>query len=193
MEHKLNLSDKLDFSEIDLTAPEKIVKEFLEQLAEETNNIILGNIKTYNGPVTSYVKTGFSTIASALGTMDRDVDIQSDLGKIGTENHKFECYLYTPEYVNYKYRVFFMKYNIANYPVSLILEEGVAKSISNGSGYIFNCENREDLEKLLFKIFTSKKLISIMQELVRINQTKKLENEEWEKLESGTTDDEAID
>ena len=42
--------------------------------------------------------------------MDEEIDIQTELGKIGQEIHKFECYLYTPEYDKYKYRLFFVKY-----------------------------------------------------------------------------------
>lgn len=35
------------------------------------------------------------------------------------------------------------------------------------------CSTREELEELIYKIFNSKKLISVMQELIRINQSKK--------------------
>lgn len=103
MEKKLNISEKLDFNDIDLTAPEKVISEILTQLNEETNGIICGDIVNYNGHVMSYTKTGLSSLAVAIGTADKDVDIQNDLGKIGQETHKFECYLYTPEYDKYKY------------------------------------------------------------------------------------------
>ena len=172
---KLNITEKLDFDDIDLTAPEKVVGEVLDQLSEETNGIVLGKIIPYSGHVVSYTKAGLSTIALALGTAaEKEVNIQNDLGKIGQDTHKFECFLYTPEYEKYKYRVFFIKYDVANYPVDVILEESVARSVSGAnSGYLFKCNTREELEDLIIKIFTSKKLISIMQELVRINQSKK--------------------
>ena len=32
MEKKLNISDKLDFNDIDLTAPEKVISEVLDQI-----------------------------------------------------------------------------------------------------------------------------------------------------------------
>lgn len=121
MEKKLNISDKLDFSDIDLTAPEKVISEILAQLSEETNGIICGNIETYSGHVMSYTKAGFSSLAIAIGSAEKEVDIQNDLGKIGQETHKFECYLYTPEYDKYKYRVFFIKYDTSNYPVNIEL------------------------------------------------------------------------
>lgn len=173
MEKKLNISEKLDFNDIDLTAPEKVISEILIQLNEETNGIICGDIVNYNGHVMSYTKANFSSLAAVIGS-DKEVDIQNDLGEIGQETHKFECYLYTPEYDKYKYRVFFVKYDTSNYPVNIILEKSVARSISNSnSGYVLSCATREELEELMYNVFTSKKLISVMQELIRINQSKK--------------------
>lgn len=179
MEKKLNISEKLDFNDIDLTAPEKVINEILTQLTEETKGIIRGDIVVYSGHVMPYTKANFSSLAAVIRS-DEEVDIQNDLGKIGQETHKFECYLYTPEYDKYKYRVFFVKYDTSNYPVNIILEESVARSISgNNSGYIMTCSTREELEELVYKIFNSKKLISVMQELIRINQSKKaLKNED---------------
>ena len=180
MAKKLNISERLDFNDIDLTAPEKVIEEVLTQVSEETNGIVLGKIASYSGHVMSYTQTGLSSIAAVIGaTADKEINIQKDLGKIGQESHKFECYLYTPEYEKYKYRVFFVKYDVANYPVSVILEESVARSVSgNNSGYVFTCNTKDELEDLIIKIFTSKKLISVMQELVRINQSKKVSKTE---------------
>ena len=45
MSKKLNLSGMLDFSEIDLTAPDKVVEEILKQIPEVTNNIVSGQIE----------------------------------------------------------------------------------------------------------------------------------------------------
>lgn len=174
MSNKFNFGEKLDFTDIDLTAPDKVIEEILSHLPEETNGIILGKIQPYGGHVFSYKKTSFSGIAEALGTVEKTVDIQTDLGKIGQETHKFECYLYTPEYEKYRYRVFFVKYDTANYPVHLILDESVANSISGtNSGYVHICETRSALENLVYSIFNSKRLVAVMQELIRINQAKK--------------------
>lgn len=175
MDKKFSFGEKLDFNDIDLTAPDKVIEEILSQLPEETNGIIMGKIQPYSGHVFSYKKAGFSGIAEALGTVDKTVDIQTDLGKIGQETHKFECFLYTPEYDKYKYRVFFVKHDIANYPVDVILDESVARSISgSNSGYVHTCNTREELENLVYNIFNSKRLVAVMQELIRINQAKKI-------------------
>jgi hypothetical protein len=40
MEKKLNIVEKLDFDDIDLTAPEKVISDVLTQLTEETKGII---------------------------------------------------------------------------------------------------------------------------------------------------------
>ena len=69
-----------------------------------------------------------------------------------------------------------MKYGIANYPVQFTLEESIARSIQNGnSNYIVTCNNRGEVEDLLVKILTSKKVLGVMQELIRIYQAKKSE------------------
>ena len=37
---EFNISDMLDFSDIDLTAPDKVIDEYLTILSEQTHNII---------------------------------------------------------------------------------------------------------------------------------------------------------
>ena len=181
MNKKFNFSENLDFNDIDLTPPDEVIEEILSQLPGETNDIVRGRIQAYGGPVLSYKRTGFSGIAEALGSTEKTVDIQNDLGEIGQETHKFECFLYTPEYDKYKYRVFFVKYDIANYPVDIILDESVSRSLSTGSSkYIYTCNTREELETLVYNIFNSKRLVAVMQELIRINQAKKIVKSEME-------------
>lgn len=176
MGKNLNLSEKLDFNVTDLTAPDRVIEEILSELPKETNGIILGKIEAYNGPVFSCTTFQLSeltngNLAEALG--GKTVDIQKDLGEIGQEEYKYECFLYTPEYDKYKYRVFFVNYSISNYPVDIILEESVAESISDSGAYVYKCGTREELESLIFRIFSSKRVISVMQNLIWINQAKK--------------------
>lgn len=171
---KLNLNEKLDFNDIDLTAPNIVVEEILAELPTETNGIIAGQIKPYGGPVFSYKRPGLSGLSVALGTADKQVDIQSDLGEIGEETHKFECFLYTPEYEKYRYRMFFLKYHVSNYPATVILENSVARSVfGTDGGYIHKCNTRQELETLIVNVLTSKRVLAVMQELIRVNQAKK--------------------
>lgn len=177
MSNKLNISGMLDFSEMDLTAPDQVVKEILEQLPDNTQNIIRGSIEKYDGHVTSY-KSVATSLAQALGTISSQthIDIQDDLGKFGEEEQKYECYLYTFAYTKYKYRMFFMKYGIAHYPVQFTLEESIARSIhGTNSNYIITCNKREEVEGLLIQILSSEKVLGVMQELIRICQAQKNE------------------
>lgn len=174
--NKLDIRGKLDFSEIDLTAPEKVIDNFFDELSNETQGIVLGRIQPYDGHVESYTRRGWASsisLAVAIDSADKVIDIQDELGASGEIDHKFECYIYTPAYEHYKYRVFFLKYGVSNYPTKIVLEQSVAESISIGnSSYVYNCNNRNELEELLIAIFSSKRLISIMQEIIRIYQSK---------------------
>ena len=79
-----------------------------------------------------------------------------------------------------------MKYGIANYPVQFTQEESIARSIWGvNSNYIVTCNNRGEVEDLLIKILTSKKVLGVMQELIRIYQAKKNE-ETIEMVETST-------
>lgn len=182
MSKKLNLSGMLDFTEMDMTAPNKVVEEILQQLPENTNNIIHGRIEEYTGYVASYtIANPALKLGEALASFgtENHIDIQDSLGKLGETEKKFECYLYTSSYDEFKYRMFFMKYGTAIYPVRFTLEESIARSIhgsnSNYSSYFFSCNNREEVEELVFKILTSQKILGVMQELIRIHQAKTVE------------------
>lgn len=191
MDRKLNIADKLDFSEIDLTEPNKIVEGILRQLNGETKGIVSGAISAYNGHVMSYTTT-MNTLGSVIGniTQEKHVDIQDSLGKVGAEIQKFECYLYTAGYTKYRYRIFFMQYGIAHYPVQFILEESIAQSIGgNGASYIFTCNRCEEVEELMLRILNSKKVLGVMQELIRIYQAKKESGELTKMLETSSEDE----
>lgn len=174
MNKKLDFTGMLDFCEMDLTAPSKVVEEILQQVPEATNNIIFGRINEYSGHVTSYttIKTSLAETLESI-TGEKRVDIQDNLGKQGEEEHKYECVLYTSAYKDYKYRMFFMKYGIAHYPVQFTLEESIAQSIQGINTYIVTCDNREAVEDLMLNILTSKKVLSVMQELIQVYQAQK--------------------
>ena len=79
------------------------------------------------------------------------------------------------------------RYNVSNYPVTVVLEESIAKSISGTSGeYIYTCDTRNELEELVVNVLTSKRIITVMQELIRVNQSKR----NLEKTTETTTDEE---
>lgn len=189
-----SLKDKLDLSEIDLTPPDEIVKNFLSELPDITKNMVIGKLETYKGHVETYTTTELiyppRTINQMLSDMcpkhatDKEprepkevvkrVDIQNDLGKQGEKYRDFECFLQTPQYEKYKYRLFFMRYGLAKYPVQFTLEESIANSISSlNSRYIVKKNNRAEVESLMSSIFSSPKVVNVIQELIRISQSEK--------------------
>lgn len=177
MEKVLNLNGKLDFEEIDLTPPDKVIEGILNQLPKETNGIISGKIVAYEGNIFSDRISILSGLQGAFKSVDKLTDVQSSLGEIGGEKHKFECFLYTPEYDKYKYRMFFAEYGIANYPVSIVLEESIAENLQGADfGYVYRCSERRNLEELMVSILRTKRIVQVMQELIRINQVKKKED-----------------
>ena len=170
-----SLKDQLDLSEIDLTPPDEIVKNFLSELPDITQNMVMGKLEPYKGHVESYAINSLEKLRKQLlGDDMRSGDIQDDLGKQGEEYIQFECFLYTPQYKKYKYRLFFMRYGLAKYPVQFTLEESIANSIpSLNSRYIVKRNNRAEVESLMHLIFSSPKVVSVIQELIRISQSEK--------------------
>lgn len=175
MDKKFDFSTRLDFNDIDLTAPNVVVEEIASQIAESTNNIIHGTVAPYSGHVFSYTQKGGLGLSLALGTEDRRIDIQTTLGRQGEEKHKYEFFLQTPSYKSYKFRVCYLQHGISNYPVTVVLEQNIANSIFSdvNASYIIKCIDRADLEELIVKVIYSKPVIGVMQELIRINQIKK--------------------
>lgn len=200
---KLNLSSRLNFDDIDLTAPDIVVKELALQIAQETNGIITGTVEKYDGPVVSYtaVPAVLSGFQSVLGTSEKKIDIQESLGKFGEKTSKYEFYLSTPTFEQYQYRICFLQYGVANYPAKVVLEQSVADEINQhgiNSNYIYTCNNRKELENLIAKIIFSKRIISIMQELIHINQIYQHQNQtsqidEQIEYESIPNDDETME
>lgn len=176
MGRKLEINGKLDFNDIDLTAPNKVMEEIVNQLSSETNGIICGKVATYSGHIVSYKTSGLSGLRAALD-VEKHVDIQTTLGKQGEEYQKFEFYLHTPLSKQYKFRICYLQFGIGNYPAKVVLEQSIADDIYSemNSGYIVMCNNRTELEDLIYSILNSKRVINVMQELIRINQIEKEE------------------
>lgn len=181
---KLDLSSRLNFDDIDLTAPDIVTKELALQIAQETNGIITGNVEKYDGPVVSYMASAglsaLSGLQTAFGTAEKKIDIQESLGKLGETSNKYEFYLSTPAFKQYQYRICFLQYGVANYPTKVVLEQSVADEVNQhgiNSNYIYTCNNRKELEDLIVKVIFSKRIIGIMQELIHIHQIYQHQNQ----------------
>lgn len=174
MTNKIELKDKLNFLEIDLTDPCVVVNEILSQLPDQTDDIILGKIERYSGPVETYTKKRANLAALVSGTSgDEEVDIQRHLGRFGISDYKYECYIYPRVFEHFRFRLFLMQHSDANYPVRLVIEETVAKS---SLGYTETyCATRDDFENTVVKILTSKRTVQLLQEMIRVHQIKSKE------------------
>lgn len=177
MSKKLDISSRLNFAPVDLTAPDKVIKNLCDQLSEETNGYIIGAVEQYDGKIESYTqKSSMATVAAMLGESEKKVCIQKSLGKIGNEIKRFEFYLKTPAYEDYKYRILFIEYGTGNYPVKVVLELGVANEVLDShGGYKITCKNPDELEDLIFRVLSSEHIIHVMQELLNIKQIKDAE------------------
>lgn len=171
MKNKFDFQGKIDFNDIDLTSPEIVIETLIKDLSESTNNIIIGKIEEYSGPIHSYTDNGIDAIKIALGNTSRRVDIQEKLGKISSGRKKYEFYLNTPLYEHYKFRICFISFGVGNYPVEIVLDQGIVDEMyGEDEDYILMCDNKDEFEELIINIINSDRVISIMQELVRIHQ-----------------------
>ena len=66
---------------------------------------------------------------------------------------------------NYKYRVMFVEYGIAFFPVYLTLDESIALEL--GAEESMECANQEELEKIL----NSEKIEKVINNLLTIGKT----------------------
>ena len=150
---KLDFSRQLNFDNVDLTAPNIVIENIVSQIKDATNEIITGNVEPYKGLIFSNNNTHVvASIQAALAANSGSVDIQEKLGKQGEEDNKYEVYLTTPVFNQYKYRICFIQYGVANYPVTVVLQRSIAielKDILRGRDYIFKCDNRPELEELI--------------------------------------------
>lgn len=162
------VKEKLNLEDVDMVSPVKILEKASCEIEEITGGLVKGVISVYDGPIRSYKMTSAITAAIVrMAAAEQNYDIQDDLGEIGYEDEKYDFCFIAPSLPNYKYRLMFMSFGIGGYPVELVLQEEVGEEIYNGSKYIFTADDRKELEALLERIFSSQKVIHVVQELVR--------------------------
>lgn len=185
MSKSLNLKEKLNFNNVDLTAPDHVIQDVAAEIAKETDNIIEGKIETYDGPMFSYSrKSGVAALSAALSGALENVDIQDSLGKQGTSSKKFEFYLSTPAYPQYKYIICYIEYNPSHYPVNIVLDQNISDSLKDTlPSYEVSVDTPSELEELFYSIITSPVVINVMQELIRVHQAQSQNNKNLQTLD----------
>lgn len=169
----LDIKGKLKFDADDLTSPDMTIAEIGTQLESVTNGLVKGIVNSYDGPIESYnFSSGMAALIAALGTStSQKYDIQNDLGEIGYKSLKYEFYLTSSIFPNYKFRVMFFEYGLGGYPVKIVLEQGLADEIlkKEGADYIFEVPAQNELKNLVISILNSEKAIRVMQGLINVS------------------------
>lgn len=177
-----DLRTDYDFSATNSITPDIVMKDICNELEKVTNGFVTANVCEYEGKIESYDTLGaMAALATTLQATMR-VDIQDKLGAIGEANFKYELYLSASQIENYKYRVLFIGYGIAGYPVKVVVEQDIADELNNreNSGYIYTVESKDEFEKLLISILNSKTMQKVIQNLIIASNRKLLEKKDNE-------------
>ncbi|MDE7204912.1 MAG: hypothetical protein K2O91_24120 [Lachnospiraceae bacterium] len=171
---KYGLKSDYDFSELNVITPDMVMRDICDELNEITKGFVIGNVCEYEGQIESYdMMSTMRSLSESLAAATR-TDIQNQLGAIGEANFKYELYLSASKVENYKYRILFVGYSVDGYPVEVVVEQGIADELNKaeGLGYIYTIESKEEFEDLLVKIFNSKIIQKVIQNLITVSNRK---------------------
>ena len=177
-----DLRTDYDFSATNSITPDIVMKDICNELEKVTKGFVTANVCEYEGKIESYDTLGaMAALATTLQATMR-VDIQDKLGAIGEANFKYELYLSASQIENYKYRVLFIGYGIAGYPVKVVVEQDIADELNDreNSGYIYTVESKDEFKKLLISILNSKTMQKVIQNLIIASNRKLLEKKDNE-------------
>lgn len=132
-------------------SPKKILEEQCRYLNEDTDGVVIGRVAGYPKDIELYFADTSTDALSADQTFSagsgrigespamKKIDIQKELGEVGKEGFTYEFFLTSKGTPDYKFRVLFMRYDITGYPVTIVLEEGIAAEIDHyKKGYIYH-------------------------------------------------------
>ncbi len=159
---------KYQFELVDKYPPFTVVQNALKEIETETRGYVVGKIASYTGHIQSYTKrTGLAASLEAFqGSQTVEVDIQDSLGAQSNVDNRFEVYLSVKGLQNYKYRMMFIDYGAISYPVTVVLNDTLARVYSNKYGDTFTIKSMKELENVLDKVIHSEPLTQIIQSLI---------------------------
>lgn len=175
-----NLKEKLDLEDVDTVSPISILENTAAEMEGITKGLVKGVVAPYDGPIKSYsIVSPLAALAASVAEASTQThNIQEDLGKIGYNERQYDFCLIAPNLPNYKYRVLFMSIGIGGYPVEVVLQEEIAQELFNGRKYVITVQNRGEYETILQRVFSSDKMIGVIQELIyaaQIDQTQSVD------------------
>lgn len=163
-------NNSFNFNLVDTKEPVDVIKEQIGVISKRSRGYVSAHIKDYSGPIQSYTyktPTGLGHVTKGFATeKEVEFDIQTKLGEIGSERHKYEVYLSVKGLPNYKYRMMFVSYGSISYPVTIVLNDDIAEDIRTGYSYTQMVKSLEELEELLNKILESYMFHELVQSMI---------------------------
>jgi len=164
-----------------INPPEKILESQCDILRKLTNGWVVAKIAKYDGKTSSDHETSsdhkfdLKTLLINMVSLPQESEsepepepepfnVQQDLGEVGDNSFSFEFYITSPHAPHYKFRIMFLNYSLEFYPVKLVLDECIAKSIGE-TGYILRCESEEAFIDALDRIFSSSEVERVINSL----------------------------
>ena len=169
LQEKFVRFDLYDYKEI-YTPPEKFVEKACEDLIELTKGNVIARVDEYKG---SALNSLIQTMGNFLLTITDDA--QRNLGDIGnvSEIYKYyQLYLTSPHTPNYKFGIMFFGYVLGQYPIKIVLDDGIGENLS--------CSTEDEFTEALIKIINSQKVQKVVRALNTLAQEKELENNSLE-------------
>lgn len=174
-------------SENTVRNPKDLVQEQCQELSYQTDGRIIARITEYDGAVESYTSNGLLETTRRLQEVTAGVrfEVQSVLGDVSEENRiAYEFYVTSKRTPKYKFRAFLMYHNVFIYPVTFVIEEGIASEIfganenesdgeneeSGSNNYIVSVEDEQHFLALFSQIINSNRLTEVIKNLIRLNQ-----------------------
>lgn len=158
------------FELVDIYKPaEYLQKELVPAISKSTQGFVNGNVVEYDGAIFSAEKPladSLSEMAVATTGKALHIDTHRDLGELYKVD-KYEFFLTATQFVDYKYRVFFLQYGIDGYPVNVILEPEISRELYGSLKHIVKCESMDDFKVLIFNIVESNTFHSVVQHLIQ--------------------------
>lgn len=140
---------------------ESILREQCTFLSRQTNGKIVAKVAVYDG----ITETNFAETIKTPPFRQKK-NIQDRLGEVEDNKFVFEFFITSKATPNYKYRVMFIEYGIAFYPVIITLDETIAEEIKETTK--IECQTQEIFEEKLEMILGSAKLEQIINNLLLI-------------------------
>ena len=174
-----NFSENPD-GEQGINNPKDLIQEQCEYLNKQTNGNIVARVTQYDGNVKSYNTASLFDVAGGLRAIAEGshFEVQSVLGSVGDDNSiAYEFYVTSKKTPKYKFRAFLIYHDVFIYPVTFVIEEGIAYELfgnnnieeNNHNNYTVVATDEREFVELFSKIINSKRLTTVIENLIKLN------------------------